>query len=341
VIVSQHLCGLAIAYVEQSGGKKKLIPSPGRAQGSLISYQKRQIADAVCFLGQHHTHGARIFVATTSNHWDTSDEKLNVSRFCHTLRNGYGMGPYCWVREYNAKGSPHFHFVADLPWQEPDALVKMSLYWSSIFGERADNCVRFGSKPFCPHCAGPLTSMKLTPTHTVKDFCRACNQAVKPKRLYEITNMKHAFYLSAYLGKDKGKARSNENTGRSFAISQSLAAFSKPISYQVNYSFRHEEREVMTTKGMQKVELAYPTGTTIKENYNGMTFNKTDYEWKRAKDHQVWFGRLRERKNWNSSASNKHATLKKKPPTLKQSHASIAGLQNTYGSPEYLNSLLL
>lgn len=329
-VVSVHQCGVAIAYREKQKTKKKLLPSPGREQGSLISYQKRQIADAVSFLSLNHTYGAKIFVATTSNHWDTTDERLNISRFCHNLRNGYGVNQYVWVREYNKKGSPHFHFVADFDFIEAQAI---SRYWSGLFGESAKNCVRFGSRPLCEKCG--------TPTHWYQgaNHCPKCNCIRRGKRMYEIKSLKHAFYLSAYMGKDRGKARHNNNTGRSFSITQQLGDYSKPVTYHVNYSFRHERKTVLTAKGFEEIEIAYPTGTVLKDPYNPDNhFNKTDYQWKKAKDHQVWFGRL---KSGTSNHLKSQTNWKQKQVTPNASPTLIAEPLNTFDSQARLSSLLL
>jgi hypothetical protein len=269
MIVSEHLSGVAIAYDALGGNTKKgVLPSIGRLQGSLIGYQKRQIADACEYMRLRCKREnfcknikPRIFVCTTSDKWET--DKPNIKAFTHNLKNGYGCLDYVWVKELNQNASPHFHFVALMPYiQNP---VKLSLYWSSLFDQEAKNSVRLGTAP-----------------------------VPGVRRKYYLENSKMAYYLAKYLGKEMGLQNSWKlaRQGRTFGISHDLAAISQPVRYEVNYHYREETKEVLTVSGMQTIKLCYPTGTTL-ENDIGGYFNKSKYKWTKSKDHHVYFGRLK------------------------------------------------
>jgi len=105
-----------------------------------------------------------------------------------------------------------------------------------------------------------------------------------------------AFYMAKYMGKNlrssifKNSWHSAKMPGRSFGISQQCGAQSKPIKFECNYHYREESKTILTATGMQEVKLYYPTGTTM-QNEIGEYFNKHDYKWTKAKDHNVYFGR--------------------------------------------------
>lgn len=271
MIISDHLCGVAIAYndngrrsfsrLENGDQPLKL----GRLQGSLISYQKRQIADASEWLRTRSIFKPRIFVCTTSPNWGAQIYEPQISKFCHNLRNGYGCENYIWVREFNKRGAPHYHFIADMDYiHDP---VALSLYWSGLFGYHTKNSVRLGTAP-----------------------------DKNGRRHYVLNSKSMAFYMAKYLGKNlrseifPNSWHSAKMPGRSFGISRQVARQSAPVKYDVNYHYREEVKTVLTTTGPQEVKLYYPIGTTH-ENEFGEYFNKHDYQWTKSKDHEVFFGR--------------------------------------------------
>jgi len=157
---------------KMSGETVSVHPEGSRPQGSLINYQKRQVANAVEWIRLNKKHGAKIFVCTTSHKWDYTDDAQYIATFTHNMRNTYELGQYVWVKEYNRHGAAHWHFVADLPWLTHAQIKSISVYWSSLFGEYARNSVRFGSKP-----------------------------DENGNKTYEIEGKGHARYLSKYFGK--------------------------------------------------------------------------------------------------------------------------------------------
>lgn len=176
------------------------LPVPGREQGSLYSQQKHAISDAVEWMRTNSTHKPRIFVATTPGLIDYKTERRYVSALTHNLRNGHGMRNYVWVREMTKKGYPHFHFVADIPQIDP---VKLSLYWSGLFGEDAKNSIRFGTAP-----------------------------GANGKRKFWIDSPRMSWYLTKYIGKAIGESeKSSRRKFRTFAISQEARQMSQPVLY--------------------------------------------------------------------------------------------------------------
>lgn len=270
MVITKHLCGVAIAF-QPNGGAKRLtqrLDGEGRIQGSLINYQKRQVADAVEYIRKNSKHKAMIFVCTTSPNWGHEIFNPKISTFTNNLRMTYGCRHYVWVREFNQIGSPHYHFVADIPFIKSP--VGLSLYWSGLFGYHSTNSVRLGSKP----------------DHN-------------GNRKYYVSSKKMAFYLSKYLGKglDKMEGKIFKNSwlsagipGRGFAISEEAGMMSKPIRFEQQFSFHQPDDMVMNARGQMVQRPAIVTGRTF-ENELGEYFNPHQYTWKQSKMHQVFFGR--------------------------------------------------
>lgn len=198
ITIKEHLSGVAIAYraLPRRLTKSPFPPQEGRPQGSLYNQQKRKIADACEYMRRHGK--ALIFVVTSPGHVGTADEKKLISKFTANLRNGYKVRHYVWVREYTKKGFPHFHFVADAKFLPAK---KLSIYWSSLFGVSATNCVRLGTAP-----------------------------APGKKRTYFLKSERMARYLCKYLGKSIGEGETTARVRR-FHVSQELAKLSQPLIY--------------------------------------------------------------------------------------------------------------
>lgn len=262
--IAEHLCGVAIAYNEHGGKKNKIVFPKGRPQGSLINYQRRQLANACEWIRKNAEYQPRIFVCTTNINWGADIYTPNISSFTHNLRNGYGCKNYVWVREFNRHGAPHYHFIADM--DRINDPVAMSLYWSGLFGYHTNNCVRLGTKP------------------------------KNGRRDYILNSSKMAFYMSSYLGKDmranifKNSWHSAKMPGRKFGISQVAAKKSMPQKFTANYHFAEQNYQVMTASGKYVQAPSVCIGITH-ENEFGTVFNKQDYKWKKAKEHMVWIGR--------------------------------------------------
>lgn len=305
MIVAEHLCGIAIAY---PGGKKvslkngnqgdddvppPVIPAGGvfsdRPQGSLINYQKRQIANAVHWIANFPFHkrdkfglGPMVFVCTTSPNWGCGIFEPKISKFVHTLRNGYGAKNFVWVREFTESGCPHYHFVIDIP--AIKSPVGLSRYWSGLFGAVSVNAVRLGSKP-----------------------------DKRGKRTFRITKGKAARmagYISEYLKKQMAGGPEYEAAvrlyrsmggggdllkssltipGRKFAISNEAARFSAPVIYRPEYEYVTTGEMVMNAAGQMVERPAAARYQLV--NQVGETFNKSNYTWKQVKDYPVYFGK--------------------------------------------------
>lgn len=233
-----------------------LNPGRARVQGSLFSFQKRQVANAVEWIRTNSKNKPLIFVATTSHKWGNTIFTPRISAFVHNLKNGYGVRNFVWVREYNGHGAPHYHFVCDAPFLNAK---KLSWYWSKSFGFPNFNSVRLGSKP-----------------------------DKNGRRKYHVESKRMAFYLSKYLG--KSMPAKSKMKGRKFQISQEAGAKSKPIKYEVHYHFTDNGGKTVFAQGKMVPAPVYAIGRTY-ESETGKIFLKENYQWKKAKDHNVWFGR--------------------------------------------------
>lgn len=190
MICAVHLGGTAIVYNSGKPGGRKLYSGPlppSRIQGSLYSQQKRAIVDACEYLrlNARKTPGraAIILTLTSPGFVSAADEPRFLKRFFDNLKKNYDLGDYVWVREYTKAGYPHFHCVADWhshrwyfglhPGTLRRRIAHLSIYWSGLFGRHSDNSVWVGSRP-----------------------------DKQGKRLYELRDRRHAWYLTKYLGKD-------------------------------------------------------------------------------------------------------------------------------------------
>lgn len=190
MICAVHLGGTAIVYhsAGNKGGRKLYRePLPSRLHGSRYSVQKRAIVDACEYLrlNARKTPGraAIILTLTSPGFISAADEPRFLKRFFDNLKKNYELGDYVWVREYTQAGYPHFHCVADwhshrwyfglYPGTMRRRIAHLSLYWSSLFGCNSVNSVWVGSRP-----------------------------DKQGRRLYELRDRRHAWYLTKYLGKD-------------------------------------------------------------------------------------------------------------------------------------------
>lgn len=190
MICAVHLGGTAIVYNSGKPGGRKLYSGPlppSRIQGSLYSQQKRAIVDACEYLrlNARKTPGraAIILTLTSPGFISAADEPRFLKRFFDNLKKNYELGDYVWVREYTKAGYPHFHCIADWyshrwyfglhPGTLRRRIAHLSIYWSGLFGRHSDNSVWVGSRP-----------------------------DKQGRRLYELRDRRHAWYLTKYLGKD-------------------------------------------------------------------------------------------------------------------------------------------
>lgn len=205
--VKVHRTGFAVAYEANTPKKRdpEREPLKGRYQGSLFNQQKHAIADAVDWIRENSKYKPRIFVATTPGFIDHAKEGSYISKLVHNLRNGYGMENFVWVREFTARGYPHYHFVADV---DNFDRVRLSSYWSGLFGSDARNSIRCGT---APDKAG--------------------------RRRFWVTSQRMSWYLTKYLGKSIGECEKGAINGvgrrnfRTFQISQEARKASEPLVY--------------------------------------------------------------------------------------------------------------
>lgn len=217
MIIKAHITGFAVAYEPLRIAHTKT-DKPGRYQGSLYNQQKHAIADAVEWMRLNAVYKPRIFVATSPGFVDPLAESKPIQELTHNLRNGYNCKNYVWVREHTGNGFPHWHFIADMPEFDP---VKLSLFWSGLFGQAAKNSIRLGTRP-----------------------------DKHGRRHYWIKNSKMAWYMSKYIGKDlqvdqeTGELLTSKRPYRTFAISQEAKKLSAPVLYQAEikalYTGRNE-----------------------------------------------------------------------------------------------------
>lgn len=252
---------MAIAYNNSRSDLERdqeLPVLPSRPNGSLFSRQKRQIADACEWLriNQTRKRKALIFVLTSPGFTSLANQPKFISSFTDNMRKNYGLGDYVWVREHTKKGYPHFHFVAhwhpakwffDTDLSGRTEIEKISLYWSSLFDSDSLNSVRLG---------------------TYKG---------KKRTGFYLTDERHAWYLTKYLGKSIGdgsndylieagfpfqvnglegvKLGAYKKAVRSFGMSENLALFSHPQEFESQYLFSSSVASVQTTTGIQTAEI--------------------------------------------------------------------------------------
>lgn len=254
--VKLHITGYAVAY-EPITLRKTDTPAEktGRPQGSLYSQQKHAIADAVEWIRTNCTYKPRIFVATTPGFLDHAKEGSYIAKLCHNLRNGYDMRNYVWVREFTGNGFPHFHFVADVDKFDP---VKLSLYWSRLFGSEAKNSIRVGTRP-----------------------------DKNGKRHYWIKGPRMAYYMTKYIGKGLGDLEKKEKRLRTFAISQQARRESQPLIYEAEI---HRMYNNTLARTFTLSEDNYHFGTNVPH-----TFNPYSYRWKWTGHGQTYSGFPRSR----------------------------------------------
>jgi hypothetical protein len=241
VKIKLHITGYAVAYDNiRRPTKSDLPPLPSRPQGSLYSQQKHAVADAVEYMRVFGKHKPRIFVLTTPGFIDHAQEGKKISAFTTNLRNNYGMDSYVWVREFTARGYPHYHFVADIP--KFDA-VHLSRYWSGLHGVDALNSIRLGTAP----------------------------RPGRPRKFW-IDNQRMSWYMTKYIGKGIGDCEKGALTKsfRTFAISQELKKNSQPLIY---------ESEIHHTFSNQHLRSFYLSEDQIEPNLP-TTFNPHIYSWK-------------------------------------------------------------
>jgi len=224
------LSGVAVVY-EPSKRIDRFIKEPGREQGSLYSWQKRKIADATEWL-RINAEYPLIFCLTSPGFTSMANATNILSKFINNVRKRYGLGHYVWVRELTKRGYPHFHFIAD--WHSVQHWFKkhengetniqrLSLYWSSLFGERSTNSIWLGTDG--------------------------------PKRTYYVEDVKQCRYLAKYIGKNIGQELSYlceagftqttyKKAVRTFCVSPELSQLSAPVEYEQFYNYEFVPRSV-------------------------------------------------------------------------------------------------
>jgi hypothetical protein len=251
--------GIVYDSFEPDGQEKSkpLVLPDGRPNGSLFSRQKRKIADACEWLRLHQTKDTKalIFCLTSPGYTSLANTPKFISRFIDNMRTNYGMGDYVWVREMTKAGYPHFHFVAHwhpykyfLDKTEIDVLgrevakvpiiTNLSRYWSRQFGSDSPNSIRLGSY-------------------------------LKKKRVgFYLTNEKHAWYLTKYLGKSIGEGSMDylaeagfpqvkyKKTVRSFGMSEQVGLLSEPDLFESTY-VNNGQSTITTDAHGQPVEVFY------------------------------------------------------------------------------------
>jgi len=245
VYLKTHLSGEAIVYDSKGGGKKNIVPSPGREQGSLINQQKRKIADACEYLRLHLQSSpdrcAFIFCLTSPGY--RLETAKVVSKFFDNVRSNYALGEYVWVREVSPKGMVHFHCVAD--WYKPawffeidenarnnfvssagavkplNRAGELSNYWASLFGVQSNNLFRMGGY-------------------------------WNKKRIYSLRSKTQVRYLCKYLGKQFERKNVNPVT------------FSGPTRFATHLNlFGHAQCESLQSVNTSRGSLPLPSSNQL------------------------------------------------------------------------------
>lgn len=248
-----------------------------------------------------------IFCLTSPGHISMAQTPRFISRFIDNMKTNYNMENYVWVRELTKRGYPHFHFIAH--WNKPQwffdcsacgammkdkectecycttsRINKLSLYWSSLFGENSVNSIRLGSYH-------PKTK----------------------KRSYYVTHRKQCSYLGKYIGKNIGESldylaeagfpqTKYRKTVRTFGMSSDVAMFSEPQLFE-SQMYRTDSRTVMKADGTL-VEIPTMNRTFISECGQLDEDDLKRYNWKWTGHGQTFIG-------WEKSLQKIHG------PTLK------------------------
>ena len=289
---------MAIVYDGFEKGEGDKTPSlsidQSRPNGSLYARQKRSIADACEWMRLHQTQDQRaiIFVLTSPGFTSLANTPKFISRFVENMRTNYGMGEYVWVREMTKKGFPHFHFVA--LWHNADWFRKkstivncsgvtipdpnrsepmitiISRYWSKQFGSDSINSVRLGTYH-------------------------------KKKRTgFYLTDERHAWYLTKYLGKSIGDGSMDylaeagfpsvkyKKTIRSFAISYNLGLFSAPTLFDSCYLT--VDRSIAPTVSGDSVEVQRTQRVWVSEDGQLIDDDVQAYDWRWTGHGETYIG---------------------------------------------------
>lgn len=304
---------MAIAY---NGGRydlpkdENLPVIESRPNGSLYSRQKRQIADACEWLriNQTRKRKALIFVLTSPGYTSLANQPKFISSFTDNMRKNYGLGDYVWVREHTKRGFPHFHFVAhwhpakwffDTDLSGRSEIEKISLYWSSLFDSDSLNSVRLG---------------------TYKG---------KKRTGFYLSDERHAWYLTKYLGKGIGDGSNdylieagfpfqvNSRDGvklgpykkavRSFGISENLALFSHPEVYESQYLYTSSIASVQTIRGTEMAEIKrFDERVFIGQSGQMSENDLKDYQWQWTGHGETFIGLQKGKRKRHKRPSGSH-----------------------------------
>lgn len=225
--VKLHYSGIAISYQERGSSSKNLTPSPILSK-SKSNRDKRKVQDICYWLLKNSKYRPLIGVNTlpvsvgVGSKYSETFISESLSRFWENLRKNYDVQNYVWVREYQPEsGRTHFHWVADSPYFD---IVKVSKYWSGLFGSDAVNSIRLGTNPKFP-----------------------------PRKFF-LDSPKMARYLGKYLG--KGLQDSSSNL-KMFNHSHECERKSRPVVYDVRYKTEKTGR-TFRTEAFTEVTTRYP-----------------------------------------------------------------------------------
>ena len=315
MILKRHLsgCNIVLARPGKPSRNPDNILPPGRPQGSLYNQQKRLISDCCEAMRLYREkYEPVIFCLTSPGFIDRADEPRFLDKFLKALRKK-GLQNYVWVREHTQNGYPHFHFVAEVPFQFKNVdgnyrkilagrdVVDWSMLWSSYFGSDSPSSIRLG--------AGHKTGQ-------TKYFLRSSLMSS---------------YLSKYIGKGLGKG-DNEKTKpgkrkvstfgtscRSGARVKGSFRFIDPEIYEVDLheTVYSHTRKIIRSWHCVESPMGFNNGTVLQEK------DLQKLHWKQCGLHPVYLGypkRAKRIKLLRSCNNNPLKSTLRKPMNLNVTH---------------------
>ena len=105
---------------------------------------RRNLMSSAFFLFVKKQHGI-IFLTLTFPERIPKKTKVNcmLHKFLMNMHKTYGMKDFLWTREDQKSGRPHFHLLADMPYQP---IQKINDAWCQAIGMKSKNAVRLPPK---------------------------------------------------------------------------------------------------------------------------------------------------------------------------------------------------
>ena len=142
--------------------------------------------------------------------------------------------------------------------------VKLSLYWSGLFGEQAKNSIRVGSKP----------------------------NKLGHRMMYLSNNRRKAWYLAKYIGKSRSSDEIRTKAKlKAFHMDEKTSLAIEPKLFKSKYPTQTKAIATWNsqTRSFDNQYYDIPTGERIFEDENGELFSPASVDW-RYVGHECYTG---------------------------------------------------